>query len=68
MGLYVDIFNPRSWAHPPFNVDNITPTTGLYTIGVELPRWISRHHIIIVPTMTIGWIIVSALIKAQALS
>ncbi|KAF8625387.1 hypothetical protein AX15_005408 [Amanita polypyramis BW_CC] len=77
MGPHVaNIFNPRSWVHPPFNVDNITLevmrivlATGLFAIGVELPRSYMYDHaksllILIVPTMAIGWIIVSALLKA----
>ena len=77
MGPHVaNIFNPRSWVHPPFNVDNITLevmritlATGLFAIGVELPRSYMYDHaksllIMIVPTMAIGWLIVSALIKA----
>lgn len=77
MGPHIaNIFNPRSWVHPPFNVDNITLevmritlTTGLFAIGVELPHSYMYDHaksllIMIVPTMAIGWLIVSALIKA----
>ncbi|KAK2467346.1 hypothetical protein APHAL10511_000581 [Amanita phalloides] len=77
MGPHVaNIFNPRSWVHPPFNVDNITLevmrivlATGLFAIGVELPRSYMYDHarsllILIIPTMAIGWFIVSALIKA----
>ena len=77
MGPHIaNIFNPRSWVHPPFNVDNITLevmritlTTGLFAIGVELPHSNMYDHaksllIMIVPTMAIGWLIVSALIKA----
>ncbi|KAF8631714.1 hypothetical protein AX15_002241 [Amanita polypyramis BW_CC] len=75
MGPHVaDIFNPRSWVRPPFNVDNITTevmrivlVTGLFSIGVELRSYVYDHAksllIMIVPTMAIGWITVSALLK-----
>jgi NhaP-type Na+/H+ or K+/H+ antiporter len=76
MGPHVaDIFNPRAWVHPSFNVDNITLEvtritliTGLFIIGVQLPGSFMHKHaksllVMIVPTMAIGWIIVAAFIK-----
>ena len=77
MGPYIaNIFNPRSWVHPPFNVNNITLevmrimlATGLFAIGIELPHSYMYDHpryliIMIIPTMAIGWLIVSALFRA----
>lgn len=76
MGPHVaNVFNPRAWVHPPFNVDNITLevtritlTTGLFIIGAQLPggfmyKYAKSLLVMIVPTMAIGWIIVSAFLK-----
>ncbi|KAF8336223.1 Cation/H+ exchanger [Amanita rubescens] len=71
-----NIFNPRGWVHPPFNVDNITLevmritlATGLFAIGVQLPGGYMYKRaksllVMIVPTMAVGWIIVSAILKS----
>ena len=69
MGPYfAGVFDPRSWGS---NSDKITLevmrivlATGLFAIGVELPKYYMAHHAkslfaLVVPTMTIGWVIVA---------
>ncbi|KAG5634264.1 hypothetical protein H0H81_002662, partial [Sphagnurus paluster] len=72
MGPYVaNVLNPRSWGtDTPFitrEVTRIVLATGLFAIGVELPRSYTAKHAksliyMVVPTMAIGWAIVSALL------
>lgn len=66
-----DIFSPRSWeTQTNFltrEVMRIVLAIGLFAIGVELPKsYMAKHAksliIMVVPTMTIGWIIVSGVI------
>jgi len=61
-----NIFDPRSWTT---NVDTLTLevmrvvlATGLFAIGIELPRnYLARHAkgllVMVVPTMAFGWLI-----------
>ncbi|KIL62106.1 hypothetical protein M378DRAFT_187418 [Amanita muscaria Koide BX008] len=77
MGPHVaNVFNPRSWTQSPLVLDRITLevtritlATGLFAIGVELPKSYMYDHAkslltMVVPTMAIGWLIVSGLLKA----
>ena len=71
MGPYfAGIFDPRSWASTVGSVDitlevmRIVLATGLFAIGVELPKsYMAKHAkglaIMVVPTMAIGWGIVA---------
>ena len=69
MGPYVaGIFDPRSWGSVSQRVTlealRIVLATGLFAIGVELPKPYLLHHargllVMIVPTMAFGWIIVA---------
>ncbi|KAG5650386.1 hypothetical protein H0H81_012398 [Sphagnurus paluster] len=71
MGPYVlDAFDPRSWGTDTTlitrEVTRIVLVTGLFAIGVELPKsYMAKHGksliLMIVPTMVIGWAIVSGL-------
>ncbi|KAF8638220.1 hypothetical protein AX17_002369 [Amanita inopinata Kibby_2008] len=73
MGPHVaGIFDPRSWSREvdviTLEVMRVVLATGLFAIGVELPRsYMAKHAksllVLIVPTMAIGWVIVGALIK-----
>ena len=69
MGPYfAGVFDPRSWGS---NSDKITLevmrivlATGLFAIGVELPKSYTARHAkslftLVVPTMAIGWVIVA---------
>ena len=71
MGPYfAGVFDPRSWAS---NSDEITLevmrvvlATGLFAIGVELPKSYMAKHAksllaMVIPTMAIGWIVVAGL-------
>jgi sodium/hydrogen antiporter len=62
------IFDPRSWSHESTfitrEVTRVVLATGLFAIGVELPRSYMAKHAksllaMVVPTMAIGWGIVS---------
>ena len=77
MGPHVaNVFNPRSWTQSSLLLDRITLevtritlATGLFAIGVELPKRYMYDHAkpllaMVVPTMAIGWLIVSGLLKA----
>ncbi|PFH50973.1 hypothetical protein AMATHDRAFT_192267 [Amanita thiersii Skay4041] len=74
MGPHVaGVFDPRSWTKEvdavTLEVMRVVLATGLFAIGVELPRsYMAKHAksllVMIVPTMAIGWIIVGGLIKA----
>ncbi|KAG6820169.1 hypothetical protein H0H93_004432 [Arthromyces matolae] len=69
MGPHVaDVFNPRSWdADTVFvtrEVTRIVLATGLFAIGVELPKSYMAKHVksllvMVVPTMAIGWVVVA---------
>ena len=69
MGPYfLDIFDPRAWGHESnvitLEVMRIVLATGLFAIGVELPKsYMARHAksllAMVIPTMAIGWIIVA---------
>jgi len=69
MGPYfADIFNPRSWTSHSHQVTlevmRIVLATGLFAIGVELPKSYMYKHALslaamVVPTMAIGWVIVA---------
>jgi NhaP-type Na+/H+ or K+/H+ antiporter len=69
MGPYfAGVFDPRSWG-PNSNlitleVMRVVLATGLFAIGVELPKSYMAHHAksllaMVVPTMAIGWVIVA---------
>ncbi|KAF9445302.1 hypothetical protein P691DRAFT_777670 [Macrolepiota fuliginosa MF-IS2] len=71
--LCAGIFDPRSWTHDTnrvtLEITRIVLATGLFAIGVELPKAYMYRHAkgllaMVVPTMAIGWIIVAALLKA----
>jgi len=83
MGPYfAGIIDPRSWGggehtgEITLEVMRITLATGLFAIGVELPKSYMAKHAkglvaLIVPTMAIGWVIVagmSALSLARSFS
>jgi sodium/hydrogen antiporter len=69
MGPYfAGIFDPRDWTtHSEtvtLEVMRIVLATGLFAIGVELPKsYMARHAksllAMVVPTMAIGWVIVA---------
>lgn len=68
MGPHVaNVFNPRSWGDSDaitLEVMRIVLATGLFAIGVELPRSYMAKHVkgllaMVVPTMAIGWVIVA---------
>lgn len=69
MGPYcAGIFDPRSWGphehEITLEVMRIVLATGLFAIGVELPKAYLREHmkslaIMVVPTMAFGWLIVA---------
>ena len=68
--LCAGIFDPRSWSHDTnritLEVTRIVLATGLFAIGVELPRAYMWEHVkgltvLIVPTMAIGWVIVAGM-------
>ncbi|GLB37151.1 putative sodium/hydrogen exchanger family protein [Lyophyllum shimeji] len=71
MGPHVaNIFNPRSWGGDTTlitrEVMRIVLVTGLFAIGVELPKSYMKKRarsliVMVVPTMAIGWVIVSAI-------
>ena len=66
--FFAGVFDPRSWGS---NSDKITLevmrivlATGLFAIGVELPKSYMADHAksllaLVVPTMAIGWVIVA---------
>ncbi|KAG6907904.1 hypothetical protein DXG01_006959 [Tephrocybe rancida] len=73
MGPHVaGIFDPRSWgANSTFvtrEVTRIVLATGLFAIGVELPKsYMAKHAksllVMVVPTMAIGWVIVAGVLS-----
>lgn len=63
-----DVFDPRSWTKETnaitLEVMRIVLATGLFAIGVELPRNYMALHVkgllvMVVPTMAFGWIVVA---------
>jgi NhaP-type Na+/H+ or K+/H+ antiporter len=65
---FAGIFDPRSWgAHSnaiTLEVMRIVLATGLFAIGVELPKSYMAKHAksllaMVIPTMAIGWVIVA---------
>lgn len=67
-----DIFDPRSWGSHyktvTLEVMRIVLATGLFAIGVELPKsYMARHAksllAMVVPTMAIGWVIVAGMLR-----
>lgn len=66
-----NIFNPRSWG-PNTNtitleVMRVVLATGLFAIGVELPRSYMAKHAkglaaMVIPTMAIGWVVVASIL------
>jgi sodium/hydrogen antiporter len=69
MGPHVaGVFDPRSWGKNTnaitLEVMRVVLATGLFAIGVELPQdYLARHAkgllVMVVPTMTFGWIVVA---------
>ncbi|KAG6829126.1 hypothetical protein H0H92_005600 [Tricholoma furcatifolium] len=69
LGPYVaDIFDPRAWSSNTHTITRevmrIVLATGLFAIGVELPKSYMAKHVkglivMVVPTMAIGWVIVA---------
>ena len=69
MGPYfAGVFDPRSWGSNSneitLEVMRVVLATGLFAIGVELPKsYMARHAksllAMVVPTMAIGWVIVA---------
>ncbi|KAL1744680.1 Cation/H+ exchanger, partial [Schizophyllum fasciatum] len=66
-----DVFDPREWGEVTSSVTlefmRIVLATGLFAIGVELPRNYMWKHAkgllaLVVPTMAIGWVIVAAIL------
>ncbi|KAL5507268.1 hypothetical protein ACEPAH_6724 [Sanghuangporus vaninii] len=70
------IFDPRAWGSTSDTENRITLevmrvvlATGLFAIGVELPKAYLAEHVrsllvMVVPTMAFGWFIVAGIIKA----
>lgn len=64
-----NIFDPRSWGETQritLEVTRIVLATGLFAIGVELPRSYMVAHakgllVMVVPTMAAGWLIVAGM-------
>ncbi|KAF8814876.1 hypothetical protein BYT27DRAFT_6962753 [Phlegmacium glaucopus] len=75
MGPYfAGVIDPRSWASTGTSNDitlevmRIVLATGLFAIGVELPkRYMAQHakslSIMVIPTMGIGWVVVAGLLR-----
>ncbi|KAF8813994.1 Sodium/hydrogen exchanger [Phlegmacium glaucopus] len=75
MGPYfAGVFDPRSWVstgkpdHITLEVMRIVLATGLFAIGVELPKSYMAQHakslsVMVIPTMGIGWAIVAGLLR-----
>ncbi|KIM37934.1 hypothetical protein M413DRAFT_448196 [Hebeloma cylindrosporum] len=74
MGPYfAGIFDPRSWGNKSdvitLEVMRVVLATGLFAIGVELPKsYLAKHAksllAMVIPTMAIGWVIVAGLLRA----
>lgn len=73
MGPYfANIFDPRSWGpHTDvitLEVTRVVLVTGLFAIGVELPKTYMVKHakslfIMVVPTMAVGWFVVAGALR-----
>jgi len=69
MGPYfAGIFDPRSWGNKSdvitLEIMRVVLATGLFAIGVELPKSYMAKHAksllaMVIPTMAIGWFIVA---------
>ncbi|KZT10613.1 uncharacterized protein LAESUDRAFT_720955 [Laetiporus sulphureus 93-53] len=66
-----NVFDPRSWGSHSniitLEVMRIVLATGLFAIGVQLPRSYMADHVkgllvMVVPTMAFGWVVVAAVI------
>ncbi|KAG6891231.1 hypothetical protein C0995_008483 [Termitomyces sp. Mi166 len=66
-----DIFDPRSWDVSTIfltrEITRIVLATSLFAVGIELPKsYLAKHGksllVMVVPTMAIGWIIVSGVL------
>ena len=76
MGPYfAGVFDPRSWGSNSnditLEVMRVVLATGLFAIGVELPKSYMAHHAksllaMVVPTMAIGWVIVAGVYSLLA--
>ncbi|PPQ70698.1 hypothetical protein CVT24_000180 [Panaeolus cyanescens] len=69
---FAGIFDPRGWSsqsdHITLEVMRIVLATGLFAIGVELPKsYLAKHvkslSIMVIPTMCIGWVIVAGILS-----
>lgn len=67
---FAGVFDPRSWASKSdeitLEVMRVVLATGLFAIGVELPKSYMAKHAksllaMVIPTMAIGWIVVAGL-------
>ncbi|KAJ7662619.1 Sodium/hydrogen exchanger [Mycena polygramma] len=67
-----NVFDPRAWGGHTnaltLEVMRIILATGLFAIGVELPRSYMAQHakgllILVIPTMSFGWIVVAGIIR-----
>ncbi|KAJ7144325.1 Sodium/hydrogen exchanger family-domain-containing protein [Mycena epipterygia] len=65
-----NIFDPRGWGEATdaitLEVMRVILATGLFAIGVELPRSYMAEHargllILVIPTMTFGWFVVAGI-------
>ncbi|KAF8972166.1 Sodium/hydrogen exchanger family-domain-containing protein [Flammula alnicola] len=70
---FIGVFDPRSWGDHPdaitLEVMRVVLATGLFAIGVELPKSYMAKHAkslmtMVIPTMAIGWVIVAGLLRA----
>ncbi|KDQ53540.1 hypothetical protein JAAARDRAFT_39225 [Jaapia argillacea MUCL 33604] len=68
-----NIFDPRSWGsisnRVTLEVTRVVLATGLFAIGVELPRSYMWKHargllVMVVPTMAFGWVVVAGVLYA----
>jgi sodium/hydrogen antiporter len=76
MGPYfAGIFDPRSWGSESdditLEVMRVVLATGLFAIGVELPKsYMARHArsllAMVIPTMAIGWVVVAGVYSLLA--
>ncbi|KAL4080384.1 Cation/H+ exchanger [Scleroderma yunnanense] len=67
----VNAFDPRSWGSHQNEITleilRVVLVAGLFAVGVELPSAYMKKHakgllIMVVPTMTFGWVVVAAII------
>jgi NhaP-type Na+/H+ or K+/H+ antiporter len=69
MGPYcAGVFDPRAWGTHEHTITlevmRIVLATGLFAIGVELPKAYLREHarglaLMVIPTMAFGWVVVA---------